>query len=358
VDIPTEKVALRAALIAQRQYTLALYRDLPPAFWQAADFPFSVVTNPPLWELAHIAYFAEFFAVRWTPMDTAGRDVRSMLDVADSLFNSTTVAHRARWANEYPSNAVCIAYMEASLIRVLEALQADDGSRLHLFQLVLLHEDMHNEAMLMTLRLLDLALPDISDHVPKRQYPRASSGILHFEGGRILLGASERSFKFCNESPAFDTVVAPFEIDVSPVSQAAFNHWRGNGNGNGNRDLGQDGIAMHMTHAEAAEYAESIGRRLPSEAEWEFAATHSPEFFATTGQAWEWTNTIFSGYPGFVVGPYAEYSAPWFESNGVVHMVLKGGSFATHPRLKYPQYRNFYTPNRSDMFCGFRTCAK
>ncbi len=354
MDIPTEKSALRAALIEQRQYTLALYRDLPSAYWQASDFPFSALTNPPLWELAHIAYFAEFFAVRWTANDTAGRGLRSLLDVADSLFNSSTVAHRARWVNQYPTNAVCIAYMEASLIRVLEALENDDGSRLHLFQLVLLHEDMHSEAMLMTLRLLDIALPDISYHVPKRQYPRTSSGILRFEGGGILLGASERSFKFCNELPAFETIVAPFDIDASPVSQASFNHWRGTGSG----DVGQDGIAMHMTHAEAAEYAESIGRRLPSEAEWEFAATHSPEFFASTGQAWEWTSSVFSGYPGFVVGPYAEYSAPWFEENGVVHMVLKGGSFATHPRLKYPQYRNFYTPKRNDMFCGFRTCAK
>ena len=95
MDIAQEKSALRAALIAQRQYTLALYRDLPQAHWQARDFPFSEVTNPPLWELAHIAYFAEFFAVRWTPADTSARQVSSLLDVADMLFNSSTEIGRA-----------------------------------------------------------------------------------------------------------------------------------------------------------------------------------------------------------------------------------------------------------------------
>lgn len=347
-NIPTDKVTLRDALIAQRQYTLAIYRDLPAAYWIPATFPFSTLTNPPLWEISHIAYFAEFFAVRWSADDTKGMRVPSLLDVADLLFDSSRIPHAARWTNLYPSNAVCIAYMEASLMRVLDALATDDGSRLPLFQLVLLHEDMHAEALLMTLNTLGLPRPDIAGKLLKPQYLRAFSGSLRFDGGGYLQGASERKFKFDNESPPYETSVAPFEIDAAPVSAEAFAKWRGEACAD------PSAIAMHMTFDEATAYAESIGRRLPTEAEWEFAATHSEAFLLSTGEVWEWTSSVFAPYPGFVAGAYAEYSAPWFGT----HYVLKGGSFATHPRLKYPQYRNFFTPDRRDMFCGFRTCAK
>ena len=71
------------------------------------------------------------------------------------------------------------------------------------------------------------------------------------------------------------------------------------------------------------------------------------------GNVWEWTSTTFKPYPGFVLDPYKEYSAPWFDT----HKVLRGGSFATPARLIRNTWRNFYTPDRADIFAGFRTCA-
>jgi iron(II)-dependent oxidoreductase len=71
------------------------------------------------------------------------------------------------------------------------------------------------------------------------------------------------------------------------------------------------------------------------------------------GNVWEWTSTAFEPFPGFAVDPYEDYSRPWFGS----HRVLRGGSFATPARLARNGFRNFYTPERSDVFCGFRTCA-
>ena len=72
------------------------------------------------------------------------------------------------------------------------------------------------------------------------------------------------------------------------------------------------------------------------------------------GNTWEWTSTIFQPYPGFVVDPYAEYSAPWFATP---HMVLRGGCWATRSRLIRNTWRNYFTKDRRDVFAGFRTCA-
>ena len=71
------------------------------------------------------------------------------------------------------------------------------------------------------------------------------------------------------------------------------------------------------------------------------------------GNVWEWTASDFGPYPGFTRDAYAEYSEPWFGD----HAVLRGGSFATRARLMRTTYRNFYTPDRRDIWAGFRTCA-
>jgi len=72
------------------------------------------------------------------------------------------------------------------------------------------------------------------------------------------------------------------------------------------------------------------------------------------GNVWEWTATDFGPYSGFVADPYADYSAPWFGD----HKVLRGGCWATRPRLLRNTWRNFYTPDRRDVFAGLRTCAR
>lgn len=157
-------------------------------------------------------------------------------------------------------------------------------------------------------------------------------------------------------------------------------------------ELNPERPIAHVNWFEAQAYCRFAGRRLPSESEWEFAAcfphtgrdkrrfpwgsefphgalanldgTQTVSVYAATagdatcgarqmiGNVWEWTSSSFEPYPGYVRDPYAEYSEPWFGS----HKVLRGGSFATSPRLIRNTWRNFYLPHRNDPFLGFRTC--
>jgi len=369
-DFPTDIAGLSRALVGQRQYTLDLYADLPAAYWQPAKFPRLKTINPPLWELAHIAWFAEFFCLRWRPDDIKGQRMPSCLVGSDALFDSATVPHAARWNNSYPAREECFDFMRRSLDSVLTALERSAEESRYMFQLAVAHEDMHDEALIITLNTLGLPMPK---SVPQPARARGTAQDIVFDGGQVALGESGRAFQFDNEMPIQPMTVEPFAISSRVVTAAEFAEflkaaeydddrlwsaegavWRhAAGKGKGMTADDGDMPVMHVNLFQAEAWCRWAGRRMPTEAEWEYAATRSAAFAESTGQVWEWTATPFAGYSGFEPGPYRDYSAPWFGN----HQVLRGGSFATHARLRYPQYRNFYTPDRLDMFCGFRTCA-
>jgi len=187
-----------------------------------------------------------------------------------------------------------------------------------------------------------------------------------------MQGSEPGGFTFDNERGAHRVTVAPFSISSSTVTQGEYAHfvdetkhaslryWKKDGGGwlarRFDRSVPIDRAApmVHVSLEEARAYCAWARRRLPTESEWEFAARHDRgELNDMLGGVWEWTSSPFAPYPGFEPDPYRDYSEPWFHS----HYVLRGGSFATVPRLRYARYRNFYLPGRGDMFAGFRTCA-
>ena len=107
---------------------------------------------------------------------------------------------------------------------------------------------------------------------------------------------------------------------------------------------------IHVSWNEADAFARWAGKRLPTEHEWEAAR---PELEGAE-RAWEWTSSDFLAYPGFEPFPYPEYSEAFF---GDTYKVLRGGSWATHPSVIRPSFRNWDLPERRQIFAGIR-CAR
>jgi len=382
-----------SALAASRARTIAIYAHLTAP---QREFPRLAVVNPPRWELGHIGWFQEFWCRRHAPDDPAGARTKSRVAGADALWNSARVPHDTRWDLPLPDWDGILAYLAGTLDDTLQALdRAEPGDDLYFAELALLHEDMHDEALLMTLQTLGLPPPPAlgAETRPAAVDATPEGGDLECPGGEFALGAAATDvahrFIWDNERWTHPVSLAPFAIASRCVTQREFAafadaggyrhpefwdddgrawlatcprrapaHWRRTDVRGGEwrqrrfdrwLPLEPDAPMQHVNAHEAAAWCRWAGRRLPSEAEWECAALQG----LPAGGVWEWTASAFLPYPGFTPQPYAEYSAPWFGD----HRVLRGASWATSPRLPGPRFRNFYLPLRHDPFCGFRSCA-
>ena len=353
--------------------------------------------NLPLWELGHIGWFADWWLARnpqrhqgvtadpVAPRSPARQSARG-LD-ADALYNSSEVAHGKRWTLTLPDADAVRADLADSLNDTL-ALLADateDDSGLYFFRLALFHEDMHAEAAVYMAQTLGFdPLPPRPPAAPLTvQRPRA----LSVAASEVTLGRPGPGFAFDNELGAHAVAVGAFEIDDRPLTWAAFLPFVESGSYAQRRFWGAPGWiwrlsqdrqaprylrhtpqgweqqvsghwraldpaapASHLTAFEAQAWCTWAGRRLPTEAEWNLAAQDQGFVW---GSVWEWTASAFAPFPGFVPHPYRDYSQPWFDGRPV----LKGASSATHPRMRHPQYRNYFPPERNDIVAGFRSVA-
>ncbi|WHZ11309.1 MAG: Serine/threonine kinase [Burkholderiaceae bacterium] len=379
---------LAAALRDARAVTRVRVDDLSDEEWA---MPLQPGVNPVAWELAHLAWFGEFWILRGPHRRHADGLVyaerATRIAGPDAHFDSARLAHDLRWTTPMPSRSEVAEMLDAQLAACLQVLPAgDDDAALYFHRLALFHEDMHGEAFAWTRAALGYPAP------PGVALPRLQPAqLLEIPGGEVRIGwpPGRRGFAFDNEGAGARVVLQDYEIDDAPVSAGQFlrfveaggyergdywpgaagrwraasptphpARWRRGSHGWELRwfdrwlALDPDQAVIHVNAWEAEAYCRWAGRRLPRAAEWEHAAVTQPTL--RWGHCvWEWTMDAFLPYSGFMPGPYHDYSVPWFGD----HRELRGGAFATHDRMHDARYRNFFQPQRNDVFAGFRTAA-
>jgi iron(II)-dependent oxidoreductase len=428
---------LAEAVIDARRRSLELVGDLDD---EQLLGPRLSIVNPLLWELGHLAWFAEKWVLRH-----AGKNPPISSD-ADALYDSAAVPHDTRWDLPLRARAATMDYMNQVQERILDVVhRGPTAEETYFILLAVFHEDMHGEAFLYTRQTLGYSPPRLSPpeghFAPHSEFRVPSSGggplpgDVQIPGGTFHLGAERKEpFVFDNEKWAHPVSLRPFAMARAPVTQSEFAafvaddgyrraelwgaagwnwrqagdashplYWRREGSGWLRRDfdrwlpLEPHRPVIHVNWYEADAYCRWAGRRLPTEAEWEAAASASGKDLSARkrrfpwgdeppnptlaqldgynlgccdvaehpagdslfgcrqmiGNVWEWTGSDFLPYPGFVADPYREYSEPWFGT----HRVLRGGAWMTRSRLLRNTWRNFYQPDRRDVWAGFRTCA-
>jgi gamma-glutamyl hercynylcysteine S-oxide synthase len=399
---------LSLALIDARNHTLHLmaeFERLVPDLRFAKDLsvPRMGEVLPPLWLLGHAGWFQEYWVGRNTQRHLGLQCpqqptlLASIEPQADRCFDPRLSSRAERWTLRYPDLSTIKSYLLETLEITLELLEkapaTDDG--LYFFRLALAREDQMGEQFIVMAQALGLKLPAQPPVV------RAHRQAIVVPACAWRMGAAAAGFAFDNEWPQHDVRVPEFDIDAQPVSWAQFTEfvsdggydnpvfwsiegkqWQAEVSASQGKEFGrrapryveQMGSAsgsvlalrfgqmqrmagsasvVHVSWHEASAYARWAGRRLPTEVEWEIAASRLETQGFAWGDVWEWTSNTFRPYAGFTPSPWVQGSTVHFGHC----KTLRGASWATRERMKVPSFRHFARPQRDGGFVGFRTCS-
>jgi iron(II)-dependent oxidoreductase len=380
--------------------------------------------RPIMWHRGHIGAYEAYWLLQQSKGDP------SPLPEFERIFDPIKTPRED--SSSLPSLDEIDAYLSSIRAGALDYLGTRQGAvDWQTYHLVLEHELQHQETLLYLLHLLDPSTKrPLDGFEPRRATSKgpAPNGVVDVEGGAFEMGSNGYPFAYDNERPVHRVDVAPFRIDRHPVTNAQFAGFVDSGGYGIPEYWSEDGWAWREEHGiehphawlpdgrswrarglfehgeidpsapvwgvswyEADAYARWAGRRLPTEAEWEYAArgpasrrfpwgneAPRPELgnfddhlggatpiglfpkgaspfgvLDMAGNVWEWTASPFDAYPGFEAHPYPEYSELWFDGD---HRVAKGGSWATRPPILRSSFRNFFRRNFRIGFVGFR-CA-
>lgn len=379
----------------------------------------AVEASPPKWHLAHVSWFFETFLLR--PFLPGYRVFHAEFD---HLFNSYYEQVEAgfwpraqRGLLSRPTVAEVYAYrqhVDEAMARLLESPPSEHAAALSArLQIGLQHEQQHQELLVTDIKY-NLAYnplrPAYRSDLPAApsQEPVALS-FTAFEGGLQHFGADlHGGFAYDNECPRHQRLLEPFRLADRLVTNAEFlefiddggyRHpalWLSDGwaqiktqgwqaplywesrDGEwlettlgGRRALSPAEPVCHLSYFEADAFARWAGRRLPTEFEWEHAASdraiegnfvddghfHPRPAAAGSlrqlfGDCWEWTASAYLPYPRYRApeGALGEYNGKFMSGQ----MVLRGGSCATSRDHARATYRNFFYPHERWQFKGIR----
>jgi iron(II)-dependent oxidoreductase len=430
--MPTTHSTVAALLAEARARTMLLIAPVSEEDLRRQHDP---LMGPILWDLGHIAQFEALWL-----LDNLRGEIR--FSEMPGMFNPFEHPRAGRGELDLPTLSNTIETMNDIRARVLNALEHIDlTSEVPLlrdgfvYQMVLQHEYQHGETILQTLQLKQ----GKPYHAPRAAPARPASmeveagSMVRFPGGEVEIGTADRSVAYDNERPAHRVMLDPYWIDVTPVTNAHYQAFIEDG-GYSRRELWSDAgwswleearacapkywerqnggwcvrrfdrvtdaanaqPVCHVCWYEAEAYARWAGKRLPTELEWEAAASWDPNSgekrrypwgdeppgplhanvdqlvfdtapvgayprnvspigcYGMIGDVWEWVSSGFRAWPGFEAFPYAEYSEVFF---GPDYRVLRGGAFATRPGAVRNTFRNWDYPIRRQIFSGFR-CAR